>query len=72
VEGKFSELLLYGVLRSSLPSGVRSADGANLVGQPLEELCCRRCKRQNTVSAKNINNHDHRAKGTLKKEMPRD
>ena len=61
---------LYGVLRSSLPSGVRSADGANLVGQPLEERCCRSQKRQNTVSAKNIINHDHRAKGTLTKEMP--
>jgi hypothetical protein len=33
------ELRLNGVLRSSLPSGVRSADGANLVGQPLEERC---------------------------------
>ena len=34
-----SELRIDGVLRSLLPSGVRSADGANLVGQPLEERC---------------------------------
>src|SRR5215208_4941407 len=35
----YAELRIYGVLRSSLPSGVRCADGANLVGQPLEERC---------------------------------
>jgi hypothetical protein len=33
------ELPLNGVLRSSLTLGMGSADGANLVGQPLEERC---------------------------------
>jgi hypothetical protein len=42
----------------------------HLVGQPLDDLSRRRCKRQITVSVKNINSHEDRAKGTLKKETP--
>ena len=41
----------------------------NLISQPLEALSRRRCKRQSTVSAKNINNQEYVAKITLKKEM---